>query len=127
MSVPSPATDAALVEEELRALEPVVHSGRYHGASREQIAGDLDERYEEIASTGIVYRRAEVLDSLVVFHRERHPETGVSDLRVRPIADGTWLCTYTLTSGDRRTLRATIWQWSGARWRAVFHQGTVAA
>ncbi|HEY8720176.1 hypothetical protein [Pengzhenrongella sp.] len=43
----------------------------------------------------------------------------------RELAADTYLLTYVLQQGDRRTRRSTLWQRAGNSWRALYHQGTV--
>lgn len=123
-SASSGIRDRQLVERELALLEPVVHGERYFGSDRVAIAADLHETYWEVASTGAIYRRDDVLDSLVVYHQERHDPLGVSDLSAEQIADDVWMCSYLLDIAGRLSRRTTLWRWSGSRWQALFHQGT---
>lgn len=39
-------------------------------------------------------------------------------------APGLWAATYVLHQGERVTRRFTLWEWTGERWRARYHQGT---
>jgi ribonuclease HI len=37
------------------------------------------------------------------------------------------LATYRATSGQRTSLRSSLWRRDGGTWQLVFHQGTLAA
>lgn len=113
------------LSDEVAQLEPVLHRAEYHGSSREQIADVLAEDYLEFASTGIVYTRDEVIESMHQWHSEVHPTDPISDLAVAQIADDLFRSTYTLHQPGRSSLRLTIWRKTNGVWRAVFHQGTV--
>ncbi len=50
----------------------------------------------------------------------------VSDFDCRELGAQTYLVTYTLAQGERRSRRATLWERAAGDWRAIYHQGTLA-
>lgn len=95
-------------------------------ASTEALDALLADDFMEIASTGIAFGKAAVLDRLpqeagsVAFEC-----TGFTE---RPVADGVVVVTYraVVTRNGVRTasMRSSLWRREPAGWRMVFHQGT---
>ena len=94
--------------------------------SREALDTLLADDFMEIASTGVSFGKAAVLDRLpqeagsVAFEG-----TGFTE---RPVADGVVVVTYRATvvrNGIRTaSMRASLWRREPTGWRMVFHQGT---
>lgn len=117
--------DDATARRELQALEPLFHHEAL-GSGREVFASLIVDDYWEIGASGSRYDRDFVLDTLVERHRAPHDDPWtILDFTVRALGAETWLATYTLRQGDRVTRRSTVWQHTD-RWRAVYHQGTLA-
>ena len=106
---------------ELRALEPLFHTGD----DAERIAAPS---FWEVGASGRRYSRDYVLAVL----RERAaapvPEAfHADDFYVAPAGADHYLLTYTLRQADRVTRRLTVWRRSGGQWQAIYHQGTIVA
>jgi hypothetical protein len=116
------------IEAALAGREPIFHRSE-HGRTRPDFEAIMAPGYREVAASGRVFDRAFILDTL----EERYadpaydPMAGlrVDGLAVRHLDGETWQVTYDLWQGDRHTRRSTIWRRDGARWVALFHQGTV--
>ena len=95
-------------------------------ASREALDALLADDFMEIASTGVSFGKAAVVDRLpqeagsVAFECKEFTE--------RPVADGVVVVTYRATvvrNGIRTaSMRASLWRREPTGWRMVFHQGT---
>ncbi|QKT06616.1 DUF4440 domain-containing protein [Gordonia sp. X0973] len=110
---------------ELARREPLFHQPLTRADFLRQTADD----FSETGASGQVYDREFVWSVLAERFASGEPdETGpATDLQVRELAVDTYLVTYALTQGVRRTRRATVWQRRGADWVALYHQGTVVA
>jgi hypothetical protein len=111
--------ELAPILEELRALEPLFHTG--HDA--DHIAAPT---FWEVGASGQRYGRQYVLDVL----RERAAAPAPDDWRAEdfhlaPAGTDHYLLTYTLHQPGRTTRRLTVWRRAGERWLAIYHQGTV--
>jgi hypothetical protein len=116
----TPAELAAVLDE-LRALEPLFHTG--HDAER--IAAPT---FWEVGASGNRYSRDYVLAVL----RDRAAEPApadwhAQDFHVAPAGTDHYLLTYTLHQAERVTRRLTVWRRTGGQWQAIYHQGTVVA
>lgn len=120
--------DADTVFDELRGHEPIFHRAE-HGTSRADFERMTAPDYWEVGASGTVYDRRTVLDELERRYADPayDPLAGmeITDFACRPAADGVWLATYRLRQGSRPTRRLTVWRWTGDRWMALYHQGTV--
>jgi hypothetical protein len=115
------------VLEELRAREPIFHRPE-HTPTRADAEAMMAEDFWEIGASGRCYSREFVLDALEARYAEPVDDPWEArDFGCRCLAADLYLLTYTLLQGERVSRRATIWQRSGARWRVVFHQGTLVA
>ena len=95
-------------------------------ASREALDALLADDFMEIASTGVSFGKAAVLDRLpqeagsVAFEGSGFTE--------RPVADGVVVVTYRaiVSRNGLRTasVRSSLWRLESPSWRMVFHQGT---
>lgn len=109
------------LEESL--LEPTVRK------SAAELAALMTEDFAEFGSSGRVYDRQVVIEALLA--EPAVPWRGtLGDFAVRLLAPGTALVTYRLLPRGaaaglaHSSLRSSIWQLEGERWRMVFHQGT---
>jgi hypothetical protein len=124
-------TDSRLREilQELRSREPVFHRPE-HGMRRSDFEGMTDAGFWEVGASGRRYSREHVLDVLedrhqVASHLALEDTWEASDFACRELGGDTYLLTYTLLQGSRRTRRVTVWRRSPDGWKILFHQGTV--
>lgn len=110
---------------DLISREPLFHRTEF-GTSREVFESMTMPDFWEVGASGAVYDREFVWATLERRYVAAEPdEWETSDFRLRPLGAEVFLLTYVLRQGSRVTRRATIWQRSGAAWRAVYHQGTL--
>jgi hypothetical protein len=114
------------VLEELRAWEPIFHTPRF-GSTPKEMEQVLAPEYWEVGASGRIYTRDFILQ-----HLSEHPPLDAatagwlcSNHAIRALGADTYLLTYTLEQGPRRTRRATIWRRSRAGWQILYHQGTL--
>jgi hypothetical protein len=124
-------TDARLraVLQELRSREPIFHRPEL-GTTRQEFARMTDEAFWEVGASGRRYSRDHVLDVLedrhqVASHLALEDTWEASDFACRELGNGTYLLTYTLLQGSRRTRRLTVWRRFAEGWKILFHQGTL--
>jgi hypothetical protein len=114
-------SDVAELEHQLYGLEQQF-LGPATRSSRKNLEELLAEDFVEFGSSGVIYDRASVISTLVL---ENPVAWSIASFKARPLAGGAALVTYVATkSGGESSLRCSIWQRSGGRWRMVFHQGT---
>jgi hypothetical protein len=112
------------IRAELSAREPIFHRPEF-GSSRESFESMTDSQFWEVGASGSRYSRAYVLD--VLEERCANPVNEswqADDFFCQEIAPDNYLLTYTLNQNGRVTRRATLWRWSSAGWKIVYHQGT---
>lgn len=109
-------------ELELELLKPTVRKNK-------KILKELiDDNFVEIASTGIVINKNDVLESLL---KENKIEWKVSNMKVVEIAEGLFLVTYKVTKSILKnntkisSLRSSIWKNYNGKFKIIFHQGTL--
>jgi len=124
-------TDSRLREilQELRSREPIFHRPE-HGTRRPDFAGMTDEGFWEVGASGRRYSRDHILDVLedrhqVASHLALEDTWEAGDFACRELGADTYLLTYTLLQGSRKTRRMTVWRRSPEGWKILFHQGTV--
>ena len=115
--------------QELRSREPVFHRPEF-GTTRADFSAMTEEDFWEVGASGRRYSRKHVLDVLedrhqVASHLALEDTWEASDFACRELGIDTYLLTYTLAQGQRKTRRATVWRRSGEDWKILFHQGTV--
>ncbi|HEV7308770.1 DUF4440 domain-containing protein [Ensifer sp.] len=115
---------------EIRALEEALHRPEVRG-SRAALEDLLAEGFVEFGASGTVYLRAEIIDLLMQEDETDVAEIRTADYRLTPISPGAVLLTYRThrieaDGSERHALRSSIWTWDGAKWRMLFHQGTIA-
>src|ERR1700722_17112089 len=108
--------------------EPIFHRPQF-ARTRDEFDRLMAPDYWEIGASGTRYGRAFILD-----HLQRNPPVDpyppgwqTFDHQARPLGAETWLFTYVLHQGERRTRRATIWHRTPAGWQILYHQGTLIA
>jgi ribonuclease HI len=106
----------ARLEREL--LDPAVRSD----ASR--VAGLLHPDFAEIGRSGRLWGRDDTLQALA---SEESEVVELDVLATDVVADGVILLTARTSDARGGTLRSSLWQRSGDRWRLRFHQGTPEA
>ncbi len=114
-----------LMAADLRALEESL-LGHPVRSSPELLDQLLADDFVEFGASGRVYTKEEVLAHLPQAPQE---EFSVENFRMRRLAPGLVLITYTLTRAGNpatspRSLRSSIWSFQHGRWEIVFHQGT---
>jgi len=125
------STESRLREilQELRGREPIFHRPEF-GTMRADFEGMTAADFWEVGASGRRYSREHVLEVLedrhqVASHLALEDAWEATDFACRELGSDTYLLTYTLTQGQRKTRRATVWRRSGADWKILFHQGTV--
>ncbi len=114
---------------ELRSREPIFHHTEL-GTTRADFERMTEEGFWEVGASGRRYSRGHVLDVLenrhqVANHLALEDDWEAMDFACRDLGRDTYLLTYTLLQGQRKTRRATIWTRSANDWKIAFHQGTV--
>jgi hypothetical protein len=124
-------TDPELREvlEELRSREPIFHHPEL-GTRRADFERMTAKEFWEVGASGRRYSREHVLEVLtdrsrVAGHLELEDTWETVDFACRDLGGETYLLTYTLLQGSRKTRRATLWRRSEDGWRILFHQGTI--
>ena len=117
------------VLQELRSREPIFHRPEI-GTTRPDFERMTDEGFWEVGASGRRYSRDHVLDVLedrhqVASHLALEDTWEASDFACRELGSDTFLLTYTLLQGSRRTRRLTVWRRSSEGWKILFHQGTL--
>jgi hypothetical protein len=115
--------------QDLRSREPVFHRPEL-GTSRADFERMTEEGFWEVGASGRRYSRNHVLDVLedrhqVASHLALEDTWEAADFACRELGSDTYLLTYTLQQGQRKTRRATVWRRSADGWKIMFHQGTV--
>ncbi|KDQ70357.1 DUF4440 domain-containing protein [Streptomyces halstedii] len=119
MTDPSPAV-AAVIEGELRLLDPVVR------ASAEQLARMLHPGFREIGTSGRLWDRDTIIRALTTPDPDA-PRPGpltASRMRGEELADDLVHLTFDTESRGLRSHRSSLWRLTGSGWRLYFHQAT---
>jgi ribonuclease HI len=111
-----PDNEATVLERELMLLDPAVRR------DQAQVAELLHPRFEEIGSSGRLWSRDAMIQSIGENSRE-DPQFQV--LGIDELSEDSILLTYTTASEHGRVLRSSLWLKLNGRWRLRFHQGTV--
>jgi len=124
-------TEARLrdILEDLRGREPVFHRPEL-GTTRADFEAMTEAEFWEVGASGRRYSRGHVLDVLedrhqVASHLALEDTWEATDFACRQLGSDTYLLTYTLLQGQRKTRRTTIWRRVDGDWKILFHQGTV--
>ena len=104
-------------------LELLQNSVRKDGLRLQSL---LAEAFVEFGSSGRVFTRAEIIETLA---GEEPIHWGVEDFSVVSLAEGVALVTYRAVRAvsdapQSESLRSSLWVREGDRWRMRFHQGT---
>ncbi|HJS91040.1 MAG TPA: DUF4440 domain-containing protein [Steroidobacteraceae bacterium] len=116
--------------QDLRSREPIFHHPEL-GTRRADFESMTEEEFWEVGASGRRYSRDHVLDVLTgrresASHLELEDTWEAIDFACRELGSDTYLLTYTLLQGSRKTRRASVWRRrSGEDWKILFHQGTV--
>jgi hypothetical protein len=115
------------VAETLRELEAslLTNAVRKDAARVQEL---LAEEFCEFGSSGAVYSKAEIVESLQTGDDVR---LTMKEFVCRSVHEGVALVTYRsereMESGEViAALRSSLWVWRAGRWQMVFHQGTRA-
>ena len=115
------------VLDQLIAREPLFHRPEF-GTTRADFDAMISEDYWEVGASGNRYEPEFLWSVLARRYAESAPdEWRTSDFACRRLGPDTFLLTYVLEQGERRTRRATIWERTPAGWRALYHQGTLVS
>ncbi len=88
----------------------------------------LDDDFREFGASGKVWTKPEILSSL---EGEAPKRITMAQFCVQPVSREAALVTYraTVTQDEGapvESLRSSLWAFKEARWRMLFHQGTLA-
>jgi hypothetical protein len=114
---------------ELSSREPIFHRPEL-GNTRTDFEAMTEDGFWEVGASGRRYSREHVLDVLedrhqVASHLALEDTWEAIDFACRELGSDTYLLTYTLQQGQRKTRRATVWRRSADDWKILFHQGTL--
>jgi len=114
------------VMDELIEREPIFHRPEF-GTTRTDFERMVVHDFWEIGASGRRYSRTFVLDNLEKRHSQPHEDVWeAKEFQCRQLGPNFYLLTYTLIQDTtRNTRRSTIWQYTEAGWKIVFHQGTI--
>jgi hypothetical protein len=118
-----PSLEVELRELEERLLAPQLRR------SKDVLSDILAESFVEVSSSGRRYDKEQVMVALA---SETAAQWSLSEFKAVSLAADVALATYTAikhAGGEHqpvRSLRSSVWQKVGGRWRIVFHQGTLA-
>lgn len=117
------------VLQDLRSREPIFHRPEF-GTTRTDFERMTEAGFWEVGASGRRYSRDHVLDVLedrhqVASHLALEDAWEAADFACRQLGGDTYLLTYTLLQGQRKTRRATVWRRAAEGWKALFHQGTL--
>jgi hypothetical protein len=111
--------EAHLQELEERLLHPAVRH------SAESLDNLLADNFIEFGSSGRIYNKQQVIESL---QQESPTRRELADFKALVLAEGVVLVTFRVVEEGERpihSLRSSIWKWMDGRWQMVFHQGTL--
>lgn len=114
---------------ELSSREPIFHRPEL-GVTRADFERMTDESFWEVGASGRRYSREYVLGILEGRYQEPsyvalEDTWEAADFACRQLGSDTYLLTYTLLQGSRKTRRMTLWRLSSEGWKIMFHQGTM--
>jgi hypothetical protein len=87
----------------------------------------LAEGFIEFGSSGLVFNKQDIIDSL---RSESPVRRSLTDFKALPLGPGAVLTTYRVVRygapGEQpiHSLRSSVWRLLDGRWQVVFHQGT---
>jgi hypothetical protein len=106
---------ADLIALEKRLLEPAVRH------SPDQVGRLLAESFVEIASSGKLYTRSEIIEDLA---NEEPRHTAASNFVATQYATSVIKLTYRTSTVHGIALRESVWFQTEYGWKIVFHRGT---
>jgi hypothetical protein len=117
------------LQQEVSSREPIFHRPEL-GNTRTDFEAMTEDGFWEVGASGRRYSREHVLDVLedrhqVASHLALEDTWEAIDFACRELGSDTYLLTYTLQQGQRKTRRATVWRRSADDWKILFHQGTL--
>ena len=115
--------------QDLSSREPIFHRPEL-GTTRVDFERMTEAAFWEVGASGRRYSREHVLDVLedrhqVASHLALEDAWEAVDFACRELGTDTYLLTYTLLQGQRKTRRATVWRRAAHEWKILFHQGTL--
>ena len=126
-SAVAPVTEPHLqpVLRELRDREPVFHRPEL-GTTADDLERQMAPGFFEVGASGRLYSRAYVLATLLArYARGAEDEWRAFEFHCRAVGPDTYLLTYLLEQGDRRSRRVTAWRRTDGQWQVLYHQGTL--
>ena len=115
-------TEQLLRQLEERLLQPAVRH------SAESLDNLLADDFIEFGSSGRIYNKQQVIESL---QQESPTRRELTDFKTLVLAEDVVFVTYRVVEqGDSDTqpihsLRNSIWKWVDGRWQIAFHKGTL--
>ena len=108
----------------LNLLQPNVRK------SAKDIMDLLADEFIEFGSSGRVFDKQQIIKSLQNEPMEALTQRSITEFKTLILATGVVLVTYRLVrhiSGEEpvHSLRSSIWKLNNARWKMIFHQGTL--
>ena len=101
---------------ELELINPVIRK------KAERLNLLISDDFEEVSSSGMVYRKTDILQILA---REEPVAYELSGFVFTKLAKDCILVKYGARSPEKNTLRASIWVKSNGNWQIIHHQATV--
>jgi hypothetical protein len=84
----------------------------------------LHDDFVEFGSSGKVYNKQEILDSLP-YEQKQSKLLEIKSVETRKLSDSCILLTYKLFSNAKlHSTRSSIWLYNLCQWQLLFHQGT---
>jgi RimJ/RimL family protein N-acetyltransferase len=114
-----------VVLDELKKMEAIFHQPEL-GSSCAEYENMIGEDFWEVGASGRTYSRDQALSVLEKRSREIQPDIWkTTDFQCQQLGHDTYLLTYYLLQGERKTRRSTIWRRNQRSWKALYHQGTI--
>ncbi|MEH2261660.1 nuclear transport factor 2 family protein [Nostoc sp.] len=116
--------ESLLRELEERLLQPDVRK------SAKDVMDLLADEFIEFGSSGRVFNKQQIIDSLQNEPIAPVTQRSITEFKTFVLATGVILVTYHIVrhlSGEQpvHSLRSSIWKFNNARWKIIFHQGTL--
>lgn len=109
-----PSDEEVVVEQERALLSDQVRS------DRASVAALLHPQWEEVGRSGRLWSRDELLDEIGPLS----DEVSLDVVSIERVAPDVILLLWRALTGDRSTLRSSLWVRQGSGWVQRFHQGT---
>jgi hypothetical protein len=122
--------DSHPITRELFEMEPLFHNPEF-SSTRKALEIQASPGFWEVGASGFSYGRERIIDTVEKrFQDGTEKDTSAwtkDEFTCRELGPDTYLATYVLNQNGRLTKRATIWRKENGKWRAMYHQGTIAA